>query len=244
MSVEWVDRDRKFVAARYDKLAQYIKFYEWLLCVPNKFRKAAAEWLSVRDGANVLEIGCGTGLNLPFLHQAVGPHGHVYGVDISAGMLAKARAACERQGFTNVTLVHDDALNYVPPVRIDAVLFGLSYNTMPDHQAVLNHALELLAPGGRIVIMDAKVPPGVFGQLVLPLSVWLMKRTLLGNPYIRPWEQLSAVTDGFQMKDFLFGSYYVCRGIKPYGPVPQGVAAGTRRPQRSSTLRGLPIRAG
>jgi leucyl aminopeptidase len=65
------------------------------------------------------------------------------------------------------------------------------------------------------MIMDAKLPPGRGGQLVLPFSVWLMKRTLLGNPYIRPWEDLARLTDAFDMDEFMFGSYYVCRGIKP-----------------------------
>ena len=42
-----------------------------------------------------------------------------------------------------------------------------------------------------------------------------MKRTLLGNPYIRPWEDLARLADAFEMNEFMFGSYYVCRGIKP-----------------------------
>ena len=36
--------------------------------------------------------------------------------------------------------------------------------------------------------MDATVPPGRWGRMILPLSVWLMKHTLLGNPYIHPWD--------------------------------------------------------
>jgi ubiquinone/menaquinone biosynthesis C-methylase UbiE len=232
-----------FVAARYDKLANYIKFYEWLLCVPAVLRRTAAERLDLRNGSRVLEIGCGTGLNLPYLRAAVGPRGHVYGVDISAGMLAKARTLCKREGWTNVTLTHGDALNYAAPEQLDGVLFGLSYNTMPHHKAVLAHVLRQLPPGGRIVIMDGKVPPGAFGQMVLPFGVWLMNQTLLGNPYIRPWEQLAAVTVGFQMQDFLFGSYYVCRGIKSYA---LGAARARQRKadQRSSALRGLPMSAG
>lgn len=94
------------------------------------------------------------------------------------------------------------------------MLFSLSYNTMPHHRAVLAHALAQLRPGGRIVIMDAKLPPGIAGRLVLPFSVWLMKRTVLGNPYVRPWEHLAPLTTDFAMQEYLFGSYYVCRGTK------------------------------
>src|SRR5262249_46726717 len=74
-------------------------------------------------------------------------------------------------------------------------LFGLCYNTMPHHLAVLHHAWTQLRPGGRIVIMDGKLPSGLGGQLVLPFSLWLMKRTMLGNPFIKPWNDLAAIAD-------------------------------------------------
>ena len=41
-----------------------------------------------------------------------------------------------------------------------------------------------------------------------------MKRTMLGNPFIKPWNDLAAIADDFQMEEFLFGSWYVCRGTK------------------------------
>ena len=81
------------------------------------------------------------------------------------------------------------------PVPLDGVMFGLSYNTMPHHFTVLREAWNQLRPGGRLVIMDAKLPPGLGGQLVLPFSLWLMKRTMLGNPLIKPWEDLARVAD-------------------------------------------------
>ena len=42
-----------------------------------------------------------------------------------------------------------------------------------------------------------------------------MKRTLLGNPYIRPWEDLRQLGVNFARDEFLFGSYYICRAVKP-----------------------------
>jgi demethylmenaquinone methyltransferase/2-methoxy-6-polyprenyl-1,4-benzoquinol methylase len=215
VTYQWVDCDRDFVARRYDRIAGLITLFDWLLFVPAKYRRRAAQMTAVRPGDHVLEIGCGTGRNLGPLREAVGRNGHVYGVDLSKGMLSKARALCERQGWSNVTLVHADALEFEARRPLDGVLFGLSYNTMPNHQEVLRHALSQLRPGGRIVIMDAKLPRGPANSLILPFSLWLMKRTLLGNPLIRPWEHLEAVTERFEMEDYLFGSYYICRGVKP-----------------------------
>jgi hypothetical protein len=42
-----------------------------------------------------------------------------------------------------------------------------------------------------------------------------MKHTMLGNPLIRPWEELADITEHFDMQERLFSSYYICRGMKP-----------------------------
>jgi demethylmenaquinone methyltransferase/2-methoxy-6-polyprenyl-1,4-benzoquinol methylase len=214
-TLQWVDQGREAVAQRYDRLASLITLFEWILFLPPGFRRKATARLELKPGDRVLEIGCGTGRNFPYLREAVGPEGRVYGVDLSPGMLGKARALCDRNHWNNVELIQSDAAEYVPPEPLDGVVFGLSYNTMPHHLAVLRHAWNQLRPGGRLVIMDAKLPPGPGGNLVLPFSLWLMKRTMLGNPLIRPWEDLARLSDDFDMQEFMFGSYYVCRAIKP-----------------------------
>ena len=215
MAMQWVDCDRDLIARRYDNLAPYIKLWEWLLCMPGSLRRRAVETLELNDSDRVLEIGCGTGRNLGFLRAAVGPKGIVYGVDLSHGMLAKARKLADDNGWSNVSLVRSEALVYTAPQPLDGILFSLSYNTMPHHRAVLRHALSQLRPGGRIVIMDAKLPSGSFGRRILPFGMWLMRQTFLGNPLIKPWEHLADETDEFEMKSFRFDAYYICRGIKP-----------------------------
>jgi demethylmenaquinone methyltransferase/2-methoxy-6-polyprenyl-1,4-benzoquinol methylase len=210
----WIDRDRAFVARRYDHLARLITLFEWLLFVPGKFREQAVATLELKPGDRVLEIGCGTGRNLPALRAAVGDTGHVYGIDLSAGMLTRARSLLDRHQWRNVTLVHGDAVDYQAPEPLDGVLFGFSYSTMPHHHAVLLQALAQLRPGGRVCVMDATLPPGRWGRMILPLSVWLMKHTLLGNPYIHPWEHVARATVDFQIRHFLFSAYYVCRWTK------------------------------
>jgi len=86
---------------------------------------------------------------------------------------------------------------------------------MPHHLKVLRQAWKQLRPGGRLVIMDAKLPPGLGGRLILPFSLWLMKRTMLGNPYIQPWEDLQQFDGEFDMEEFMLGSYYICHAVKP-----------------------------
>ena len=187
----WIDRDRAFVARRYDHLARLITLFEWLLFVPGKFREQAVATLELRPGDRVLEIGCGTGRNLPALRAAVGDTGHVYGIDLSAGMLTRARSLVDRHRWRNVTLVHGDAVDYQAPEPLDGVLFGFSYSTMPHHHAVLRRALAQLRPGGRVCVMDATLPPGRWGRMIL-----------------------ARATVDFQIRHFLFSAYYVCRGTK------------------------------
>jgi ubiquinone/menaquinone biosynthesis C-methylase UbiE len=210
-----VDCDPAIVAARYDRIAGLIGFIDWLFFVPPHFRQRAAERLALKPGDRVLEVGCGTGRNFANLRTAVGSTGQVYGVDLSAGMLARAKDLCECEGWSNVEVTQGDAAVYLAPEPLDAVLFGLCYNTMLHHRLVLHQAIKQLRPGGRLVIMDGKLPPGLGGQLLLPFSLWLMRATMLGNPLIKPWQDLAAVVDGFEMEEFLFGSWYICWGTKP-----------------------------
>src|SRR3954454_6677393 len=86
----------------------------------------------------------------------------------------------------------------------------LQHDATSPHRAAA--CRDLLRPGGSLVIMDAKLPPGLGGKLVLPFAMWLMKKTMLGNPLIRPWDHLARLTDRFEMHELMFGSYYICRG--------------------------------
>jgi ubiquinone/menaquinone biosynthesis C-methylase UbiE len=215
MANPWVDYDPDFVRQRYDRLAPIIALFDWLFCIPPGLRRHAVDCLSLKPGDCVLEVGCGSGRNFPFLCAAVGPTGCIYGVDLSAGMLRRARKLRDRHHWTNIHLAEGDAANYVAPEPLDGLLFSFSYNTMPHHLTVLRRMWKQLRPGGRLVIVDSKLPPGPGGKLLLPFSLWLMRHTLLGNPYIRPWEHHAELVDNFEMEEFLFASYYVSGGVKP-----------------------------
>jgi len=45
--------------------------------------------------------------------------------------------------------------------------------------------------------------------------VWVSRATVLGNPDIRPWEELREITDDVGYEEMQFGTYYICRGRKP-----------------------------
>ncbi|HEX8709602.1 MAG TPA: class I SAM-dependent methyltransferase [Pyrinomonadaceae bacterium] len=210
----WVTYDAPFVRQRYNRLAGFFVFFEWLFLLPPGIRAKVVSRLELKPGNSVLEVGCGTGRNLTPLVQAVGAGGTVYGLDLSDGMLAEARELSARKGWSNVTLIRADAAEYVLPEPVDGVIFSLSYAVIPAHREALRQAWEQLRPGGRLVIMDARLPAGLVGKLLRPFVVWTSRLTVLGNPDVRPWDELRELTGEADYEELQFGTYYICRARK------------------------------
>jgi ubiquinone/menaquinone biosynthesis C-methylase UbiE len=214
---QWHDYDSNFVRERYNKLARIFVLFEWLFWLPRGIRRKAVERLELPIGGRVLEVGCGTGRNLSLLAEAVGKTGHVYGVDVSEGMLREAQALCDREGYKNVTLIQSDAVKYTLPETVHGVLFSLSYATMSHHQEVLRRSWNELRDGGWLVIMDAKLPSGLMGKiarLCLPFFVITLKLTVLGNPFIVPADELRAIASEVEVEELSLGTYFICRAKK------------------------------
>jgi ubiquinone/menaquinone biosynthesis C-methylase UbiE len=212
--IESLPCDPEFLRGRYDRLAPWYVLFEWLLWLPWGIRERTVRLLDLRAGQRVLEVGCGTGRNFKYLQAALGPEGHVYGVDLSEGMLSRCRALCDRHGWRNVTLVRADALSYTVPQNPDAILFSLSYATMLHRVRILENVWRQLKLGGRLVIMEAKLMRGVTGRLQQLFIVPLMKATVLGDPDHKAWEDLGALTRDVYVEERLLGSYLICRGTK------------------------------
>ena len=213
---KWNDYDSPFVRRRYNRLAKFFILFEWLFLLPRNIRRKAVNRLELKPGDSVLEVGCGTGRNLLYLVQAVGAQGQVYAVDLSEGMLEKARKLSAEAKWHNVRLIHADATDLSLPEQVDGVIFSLSYAVIPRHREALKRAWEQLRPGGYVVIMDAKLPSGRVGKLLQPFVVWASRATVLGNPNIRPWEELKELAGDVNCEDIQFGTYYVCRARKPH----------------------------
>jgi ubiquinone/menaquinone biosynthesis C-methylase UbiE len=210
----WVDYDTHFVRRRYNRLAKFFVLFEWLFLLPRSIRSKAVNRLELKAGNRVLEVGCGTGRNLAPLLQAVGANGRVYGVDLSEGMLAEARELCAGREWHNVELIRADAVDYALPEPVDGAIFSLSYAVIPKHLDALRHAWNQLRPGGYLVIMDARLPSGITGKLLHPFVVWASRLTVLGNPDVRPWDELRELTTEFDYEEAQFGTYYICRARK------------------------------
>jgi demethylmenaquinone methyltransferase/2-methoxy-6-polyprenyl-1,4-benzoquinol methylase len=206
-----------FVRRRYDRLAPIYRLIELLFQLPPRIRRRAVEALAVRQGDRVLEVGCGSGRNLDLLTAAVGPSGWVTGIDVSAGMLGRAHRLVARRRWGNVTLAQQDAALLDPAGRVDAVLFSLSYSVIPDRRAALARAWAALRDGGRLVIMDACLPEGSRGRLLQPFARALSRATVLGDPGVRPWEELVEIAGRVEGRRLHHGTYAITRARKRSG---------------------------
>jgi phosphatidylethanolamine/phosphatidyl-N-methylethanolamine N-methyltransferase len=202
------------VTARYDRLARWYRFAGPLILLAPGFRRKAVERLGCKRGDTVLEVGCGTGRNLALLREAVGTDGVVIGIDASEGMLAQAQRLVRRHDWKNVRLLHQDAAGLALEDHVDAVFFSLSYSVLPDREPVLLKAWEALRPGGRLVIMDAGLPENWLGRLLAPFGE-AIATAFPGDPYSRPWEDLTALSDTVTTERFQLDIYFICKVQKP-----------------------------
>ncbi len=140
------------------------------------YRLLAIKKLSLQRGNCVIELGCGTGLNFPFLMEQIGPEGRLIGIDLTPGMLDIARERVERSGWKNVELVQSDVGAYDFPEGINGILATGLFGYIPEYDRVIKAASQSLVPGGHLAILDGKQPEN--------LPSWLFKIVLkLGGPF-------------------------------------------------------------
>lgn len=113
----------------------------------------------IGPGERVLDVGCGRGAVLFPAAEAVGPHGHLTGIDLAPSMVAlTARDAVHLPWVT--VAVGDAGQPGFPPESVDVVTAGLVLFFLPDPGAALHAYRELLRPGGRVAFSTfAKMDP-------------------------------------------------------------------------------------
>jgi ubiquinone/menaquinone biosynthesis C-methylase UbiE len=108
------------------------------------------EALAPQPGERWLDVGCGRGAVLLPAAAAVGPAGHVTGIDISPGMVEQARSLARDAGLENVAVEVGDAVAPDVDGGFDVVASSLVVFFLPDPGAALRAWHPLLAPGGRL----------------------------------------------------------------------------------------------
>lgn len=136
----------------------------------------------VEQGANVLDLGCGTGaLTLRAAKRGT----KVKGIDTNAQMLEIARQRVNEAGLVEtVELVEMGAaeLDGEQAARYDAVMCGLCLSEMSEDEVryTLQEVTRILRPGGLLLIADEIKPQGFVRRLIH----WLLKAPLAVLVYV------------------------------------------------------------
>jgi demethylmenaquinone methyltransferase/2-methoxy-6-polyprenyl-1,4-benzoquinol methylase len=114
--------------------------------------------LAAKPGERALEIGYGTGHSLVELANAVGPKGHVAGVDISEGMYHVATRRIDQAGLSDrvkIQVATVPPLPY-PDASFDAAWMSFTLELFPLETipAVLREIRRVLKPGGRLGVVS------------------------------------------------------------------------------------------
>jgi SAM-dependent methyltransferase len=108
---------------------------------------------AVGEGEEVLDVGCGNGLTTRLAARRAA-RGHAFGLDLSAPMLSRARAAAAAEGIANVAFEQGDAQVYpLPPGGFDVALSRFGVMFFADPVAAFANIGRALKPGGRLVFV-------------------------------------------------------------------------------------------
>jgi len=176
--------EKRQVQRAYELYAPIYDFmFDWIFA-PG--RAAAVRQLDLKPNDVTLEVGIGTGLNLPLYP----PTCRLIGIDLSQEMLDKAVERVQTLAMPNVTLKVMDAtaLDFAEN-EFDKALATYTISAVPDPVAVLREMRRVVKPGGVIVILNhfrsERKLTGHLEDLVAPVCTRLgWKSNLSMNPLL------------------------------------------------------------
>ena len=143
-------------APDYDRIERVLAFGSgpW-------YRRRALQRAGLAAGAQVLDVGIGTGLVAREALKIIGTQGRLTGVDPSVGMMNQVH-------LPGVELVRGKAEALPrPDASADFLSMGYALRHIGDVAAAFGEFHRVLRPGGRLVVLEITKPEGAIGTAVL-----------------------------------------------------------------------------
>ena len=189
------------------------RFYDITRKLVLKHRKQSIDKLSIKPHQIILDGGCGTGQNFPYIYQLLKGSGKIIGVDCSRKMLGIAKKMIAKNNYQNIELYEADAINFVPSPMIDAAIFSDVLFLIPNFKRALENVVYKLKVGGKVCILDFKVSDNSF---LKPLNrPWRKWSNFYGGDFGRkPWKILEQLLGNVQFEEHFFGFRYIASATK------------------------------
>jgi ubiquinone/menaquinone biosynthesis C-methylase UbiE len=180
-----------------------------------KYREEGISALDLAAGMTVLDVACGTGFNFPFLVEAVGPKGRVIALDISQGMLTKAKERAHKNGWKNIEFIQGDVCQIRLPRSHAAAAFWCTVS-IPDYQRAMDNIVNSLLPEGNLAILDFKPIDGFPGIIFNPIFAHICRVTHQ-NINREPWIYLETLLNNVQMRQWKLGGLLLANVYLAWG---------------------------
>jgi SAM-dependent methyltransferase len=128
---------------------------------------------AAKPGERVLDIGCGAGQTSYLLAQAVGPNGHVTGVDISTPLLGAARSHAPK----NAEFIHADAAFYPFKPDYDLIFSRFGVMFFDDPAEAFANIHQAAKPGARLAFVCWRP---------VPENAWVIAPAAAAQPFLPP----------------------------------------------------------
>ena len=200
--------DRAAALAQYRRRAGV---YDLELALFEPIRHEAVALLGLRRGETVFDVGCGTGLSLPLLRQAVGAEGRIIGIEQSPEMIERARQRVRERRWRNVTLLCSPVEAAPLKQHADAALFHFTHDILRRPDAIARIVAHL-RPGARVVASGLKWS----GLLLNPVNIGVLVAARHSVSTFeglgRPWDRLAERIGPLQTRSRLLGAVFIATG--------------------------------